>query len=51
MDDYIKSLLKDFFEEAFEMLDRLEENILILDKDRDNVVVFGYRFVVMWINQ
>ena len=37
MDDYIKSLLKDFFEEAFEMLDRLEENILILDKDRDNV--------------
>ena len=37
MDDYIKSLLKDFFEEAFEMLDRLEENILILDKDRNNV--------------
>ena len=30
-------MLKDFFEEAFEMLDRLEENILILDKDRDNV--------------
>ena len=36
MDDYIKSLLKDFFEEAFEMLDRLEQNILILDKDRNN---------------
>ena len=25
MDDYIKSLLKDFFEEAFDMLDRLLE--------------------------
>ncbi|PTY40923.1 chemotaxis protein CheA [Brachyspira hampsonii] len=37
MDDYIKSLLKDFFEEAFEMLDRLEQNILILDNERDNV--------------
>lgn len=36
MDDYIKSLLKDFFEEAFDMLDRLEQNILILDKDRNN---------------
>ena len=36
MDDYIKSLLKDFFEEAFDMLDRLEQNILILDKDRSN---------------
>lgn len=36
MDDYIKSLLKDFFEEAFEMLDRLEQNILILDKKRDD---------------
>lgn len=36
MDDYIKSLLKDFFEEAFDMLDRLEQNILILDKNRDN---------------
>ena len=31
MDDYIKSLLKDFFEEAFDMLDRLEQ-----DKDRNN---------------
>ncbi|MEI0495115.1 chemotaxis protein CheA [Brachyspira intermedia] len=37
MDDYIKSLLKDFFEEAFEMLDRLEQNILILDNERNNV--------------
>ncbi|PCG20048.1 chemotaxis protein CheA [Brachyspira sp. G79] len=37
MDDYIKSLLKDFFEEAFEMLDRLEQNILILDNERHNV--------------
>ena len=37
MDDYIKSLLKDFFEEAFEMLDRLEQNILILDNERDNI--------------
>ena len=36
MDYYIKSLLKDFFEEAFDMLDRLEQNILILDKDRNN---------------
>ena len=36
MDDYIKSFLKDFFEEAFDMLDRLEQNILILDKDRNN---------------
>ncbi|WP_297277015.1 chemotaxis protein CheA [uncultured Brachyspira sp.] len=36
MDDYIKSLLKDFFEEAFEMLDRLEQNILILDNERNN---------------
>lgn len=36
MDDYIKSLLKDFFEEAFDMLDSLEQNILILDKDRNN---------------
>ena len=26
----------DFFEEAFDMLDRLEQNILILDKDRNN---------------
>ncbi|WP_295155754.1 chemotaxis protein CheA [uncultured Brachyspira sp.] len=37
MDDYIKSLLKDFFEEAFEMLDRLEQNILVLDNERNNV--------------
>lgn len=37
MDDYIKSLLKDFFEEAFDMLDRLEQNILILDNERNNV--------------
>lgn len=36
MDEYIKSILKDFFEEAFEILDRLEENILILEKEHDN---------------
>lgn len=37
MDEYIQSLLKDFFEEAFDMLDRLEQNILVLEKDRSNV--------------
>lgn len=36
MDDYIKSMLKDFFDEAFEMLERLEQNILILEKDHHN---------------
>ena len=36
MDDYIKSMIKDFFDEAFEMLERLEQNILILEKDHHN---------------
>lgn len=36
MDDYIKSLLKDFFEEALDMIERLEENVLILEKDYNN---------------
>ena len=37
MDEYIQSLLNDFFEEAFDMLDRLEQNILVLEKDRNNI--------------
>jgi len=36
MDDYIKSILKDFFEEAFDLLGILEKNVLILEKNHNN---------------
>ena len=36
MDEYIKSILKDFFEEAFDLLGILEKNVLILEKNHNN---------------
>ncbi|MBI4979295.1 MAG: chemotaxis protein CheA [Spirochaetes bacterium] len=35
-DEYIQSLRKDFFEEAFDMIERMEEHILVLEKDIAN---------------
>ena len=36
MDEYIKSILKDFFEEAFDLLGILEKNVLILEKNHNH---------------
>ncbi|MEK6797202.1 MAG: chemotaxis protein CheA [Spirochaetota bacterium] len=43
-DEYIQSLRKDFFDEAFEMIERLEENILVLEKDHNDMAAVSEIF-------